>query len=95
MPKYFKLDQIPRIVDVSQGGNRATVLTKLTTFKLAPNNRIDRQEEPRGFELVRERGGWKLVDNLYLGTLARNAEARLLVESGFYGGKKKRAPPSP
>lgn len=67
------LNRRPRLVDVEEEeeGDRATVLLLLDDSKRNPNGRVDTDRIPRGFNLVRERGDWKLAENMYLESRAR------------------------
>ena len=62
----------PRVVDVDEAGERATVLVLLETRARNPNGRVDVLRVPRSFELVREEGDWRLADN----ALSRACRAR-------------------
>jgi hypothetical protein len=62
----LNLGAIPRLVDVDVEGNRATVQVFLERQDRKPNGRLDRVSTARSFNLVRERGEWKLADNLYV-----------------------------
>jgi hypothetical protein len=57
----------PRLVEVDESGDTAIVLTLLERVVENPNGRADRVRRPRGFNLVREDGEWKLADNRFLG----------------------------
>jgi hypothetical protein len=57
----------PHLVEVDESGDTAVVLTLLERVVENPNGRADRVRKPRGFNLVREDGEWKLADNRFLG----------------------------
>jgi hypothetical protein len=61
----------PRLVEEEQNGDAATVLVLLETIVENPNGRSDKTRKPRGFNLVKEDGEWKLADNLFLDRQAR------------------------
>jgi hypothetical protein len=66
----------PRVVEVDERGDRATVLVVLETRTLNPNGRVDVLRVPRSFELVRDDGDWRLADNRFLKRAVRD-QARL------------------
>jgi hypothetical protein len=61
----------PLLVEVDEQGDTATVLTLLESVVENPNGRADKVRRPRGFNLVRDGGEWKLADNLFLDRQAR------------------------
>ena len=65
-PQGRGLDKRPRLVEVQRQGDKAVVLTLLEVEQRNPNGRIDRQQQARAFNLVREDGEWKLAENNYL-----------------------------
>jgi len=73
----------PRLVEVDENGDKATVLLLLEQLTPRPNGRVDKLQTARGFNMVRENGEWKLAENRYLARAARiqrffSAEARRL-----------------
>ncbi len=69
----LNLYAMPRLVDVVEEGNRATVQLLLQKAARNPNGRVDRASSARGFNLVRENGEWKLADNFYIERSFENA----------------------
>jgi hypothetical protein len=61
----------PRLVDVDENGDAATVNVLLEQLTPRPNGRVDKLETARGFNLVREDGEWKLSENRYLARAGR------------------------
>jgi hypothetical protein len=66
------LSMLNRIVvkDVDRVGGRTTVFLFRERVIEVPNGRNDIVGSARGFTLVRERGRWRLADNLFLGRVA-------------------------
>jgi hypothetical protein len=56
----------PRVIQVDERDDRATVLVLFEQRIANPNGRVDVVRSPRGFNLVRENGEWKIADNLYV-----------------------------
>ena len=65
----------PRVVEVDESGDRATVSVLLESRTRNPNGRVDVLRVPRSFELVREDGDWRLADNRYLERAVRDQES--------------------
>jgi hypothetical protein len=57
--------------DVDGDGDTATVLVLLESVVENPNGRSDKVRKPRGFNLVKEDGEWKLADNLFIDRQAK------------------------
>jgi hypothetical protein len=74
-PGLLNLQARPKVSDVEQEGDEATVFLLMTQVKRNPNGRTDETLTARSFNLVREDGEWKLADNRYLARYAGNAEA--------------------
>jgi hypothetical protein len=74
----------PGLVDVSRQSERATVAVLLEQRAVAPNGRVDIKRTPRAFDLIREKGRWRLADNAYLERAVRDqrALARALRKQG-------------
>jgi hypothetical protein len=70
-PGALGLSARPRLVEVDEQGDNATVLTLLESVVENPNGRSDKVRRARGFNLVREDGEWKLAENLFLDRQAR------------------------
>ena len=71
----------PRLVEVDEHGDKATVLVLLEQLTPRPNGRVDKVQTARAFNMVRENGEWKLAENRYVARQARiqrffSAEAR-------------------
>ena len=64
----------PKVLDVVQHDDRATIYVLFTRAELSPNGRADKVRTPRAFDLVREDGSWKLADNGYVERTLRLAE---------------------
>lgn len=69
------LNAKPKLVEVDENGNRATVMVLLQNTVRNPNGRVDTSQTARAFNLVREQGTWKLAENLYLERGARIQKA--------------------
>lgn len=80
----------PRVIDVIESGRRATVFVLFTEVERNPNGRADTRRSPQSFDLVRERGEWKLSDNRYISRTLR--AARTFIEEGT---NKQRSDPDP
>jgi hypothetical protein len=65
------LDRRPRLVEVDEQGDSATVFLLLDASMRNPNGRVDVAGTARAFNLVREDGEWRLAENTYLERSAR------------------------
>jgi hypothetical protein len=65
------LNKRPRLVEVDREGNRAVVLTTLEVEQRNPNGRVDKQQQARAFNMVREDGRWKLSENNFIDRILR------------------------
>lgn len=68
----LSLNQRPRVLEVDEDGDTATLFTVLESSTRNPNGRLDTVRSPRAFNLVREDGAWKLSDNMFIERGVRN-----------------------
>jgi hypothetical protein len=65
-PAPLGLESRPKLVEVHQNGDDASVLVLLESVAKQPNGREDTRQVATSFNMVREDGEWKLADNRYL-----------------------------
>lgn len=66
--RFFRRFSMLGVVDVWRAADRATVFTEIAARWAAPNGRGQDVRRPQAFTLVREGGGWRLADDLFLDT---------------------------
>jgi hypothetical protein len=89
-PGVLDLGARPRVAEVEEKGDEATVFVLMSKVARNPNGRADETRTARSFNLVREGGDWKLADNRYLARAAANAEALFAGGQQAQGGRSRR-----
>jgi hypothetical protein len=82
------LNDRPRVFDVDEQGDKATVYVLLAHVVRNPNGRNDETRTPRAFNLVRDGGEWKLADNEYIAHTLR--ETKAFIKAGTRNQSKKK-----